>query len=378
MSKILNRNSGERRFRGRRGTLVVSLAVVALVAAACGGSSGSSSSSSSSSAKTSKAAAGSQKCGRSSTDPYPGVKAANAPGVTAGSKANPAHLPQAMPGKGKPAITIGAKNFAEETLLGELYTQALQDKGYKVSFKKQIGATEVIDKAFSHNQIDLYPEYLGEIASSLANNKPAASATEVYQEAKKFEQNKRDATIFLQTPYQDVDIMLVKPAFCRAHHLSSAAGLKNVGTNGSKVTFTAQAPSRTRYEGFKGLQEAYGLTQASFKGAPTGGSTLTVVNNGGANVADGFSTTTVVVQAVKDNKFVVLKDPKHIMSFQHVAPVVKRSVAKADGPALKQTLNWVDSNLTLKVINHLNNAVQSKNIPAHTVAKKFLAANGLK
>jgi osmoprotectant transport system substrate-binding protein len=391
MSNMFSKKPGEPRRRWRQGSLVASLAVVAVAATACGGGGAGASNASgggggnasgggsaSSSAGGGSGAASSGSCGRASTDPYPGLKAANAPKVTAGSQSNSVQVPQGMPGKGKPAVKIGAKNFAESTLVGELYTQALEAKGYQVSFKKQIGGSEVIDKAFNAGQIDMYPEYLGEIATSLASNKPAKDAAETYQNAKKFEQNKRDATILLQTPYQDVDIMLVKPDFCKKHSLKSAADLKQVGTKGSKVTFTAQAPSRTRYAGFKGLQEAYGLTQADFKGAPTGGSTLKVVNNGGANVADGFSTTTSVVKAVKNGKFVVLKDPKHIMGFQHVAPVVKQKTANAEGPAFKKTLNWVDSKLTLKVINQLNDAVQSKNIPVNQVAKKFLKANGLK
>ena len=44
-----------------------------------------------------------------------------------------------QPGKGKPAITMGDKNFAEEYLLGELYSQALKAKGYTVTLKGNIG-----------------------------------------------------------------------------------------------------------------------------------------------------------------------------------------------------------------------------------------------
>jgi glycine betaine/choline ABC-type transport system substrate-binding protein len=35
------------------------------------------------------------------------------------------------PGAGKPAVTIGDKNFAEEDILGALYAQALEANGYK-------------------------------------------------------------------------------------------------------------------------------------------------------------------------------------------------------------------------------------------------------
>src|SRR3954463_6914635 len=65
------------------------------------------------------------------------------------------------PGAGKPAVTIGTKDFTEEFVLGQLYRQALQAKGYKVNYKENIGATEIIDKALTSGQIDAYPEYTG-------------------------------------------------------------------------------------------------------------------------------------------------------------------------------------------------------------------------
>ena len=43
--------------------------------------------------------------------------------------------------------TIGDKNFTEEYILGDLYQQALEAKGYKVSLKPNIGSSEIIWKA---------------------------------------------------------------------------------------------------------------------------------------------------------------------------------------------------------------------------------------
>ena len=54
-----------------------------------------------------------------------------------------------QPGKGKPPVTIGTKDFTEEFVLGELYSQALQAKGYTVNLKRNIGATEITDKALT-------------------------------------------------------------------------------------------------------------------------------------------------------------------------------------------------------------------------------------
>src|SRR5918911_4613659 len=72
-----------------------------------------------------------------------------------------------QPGKGKPTVTIGTKDFTEEFILGALYAQALKAKGYKVSLKSNIGATEITDKAMTSGKIDGYPEYTGETVATV-------------------------------------------------------------------------------------------------------------------------------------------------------------------------------------------------------------------
>src|SRR6188474_3091919 len=58
-----------------------------------------------------------------------------------------------QPGKGKPTLVLGTKNFTEEFVLGQLYKQALEAKGYTVNLKQNIGATEVTDKALTSGKI---------------------------------------------------------------------------------------------------------------------------------------------------------------------------------------------------------------------------------
>ncbi len=76
-------------------------------------------------------------------------------------------------------------------------------------------------------------------------------------------------------------------------------------------------------------------------------------------------------------KFKLLADPKHVFGFQNVAPVVKKSVLGAEGPAFQQTLNSVSALLTLHAMQQMNAAVSIDKQSAATVAHQFLAANGL-
>jgi osmoprotectant transport system substrate-binding protein len=133
-----------------------------------------------------------------------------------------------QPGKGKPPLTLGTKDFTEEFILGQLYKQALQHAGYTVKYKENIGATEVVDKALTSGKIDAYPEYTGESAVTVAkSNTVAHSAQEEYNIANSF-YSKRGQAMSQMTPFFDVDAIATTKAFATKNGLKSLSDLKKV------------------------------------------------------------------------------------------------------------------------------------------------------
>ncbi len=284
---------------------------------------------------------------------------------TGGSTGKPA---SSGPGKGRPPITLGDKNFAEEFVLGQLYAQALEAKGYTVNLKPNIGSSEVVDKALTSGQIDMYPEYTGVILSTLANQtKTPASATAAYSQAKAFEA-KRGFVLLQPTPFADSDVLIVKPPYAKQHSLHSIADLKPLGKS---VVLGGPPENATRYEGVVGLNQAYGVFP-TFKPLAIG-LQYSALDSGQINVATAFTTDGQLV----GNKYVSLSDPKFIFGFQNAVPVVSKSVIAKEGPEFTTIVNQVSSKLTLKAMQQMNAAaVLDKQDPA-TVAKQFLQANGL-
>ena len=272
------------------------------------------------------------------------------------------------PGVGKPAVTIGDKNFTEEFILGQLYAQALEAKGYKVNLKPNIGSSEVIDKALTSGQIEMYPDYTGTIVSVLAGDQSQpASAQAAYNEAKSFEE-KRGFTLLNPTPFFDRDVLIVKPTYAQQHHLSSIADLKPLG---KAVKYGAPPENKTRYPGLVGLQKAYGVFPTFVPLAI--GLQYSALDAGQINVATAFSTDGQLL----GNKYVQLSDPKNINGFQNVAPVVSQHVLSAEGPQFAQIINAVSAKLTVNAIQQMNNAVTANKQDPAVVARKFLQANGL-
>ena len=62
---------------------------------------------------------------------------------------------------GDDAITIGSFDFSESEVLAQLYGQALQAKGYDVTFEPARGPRELLLPALQQGVIELLPEYAG-------------------------------------------------------------------------------------------------------------------------------------------------------------------------------------------------------------------------
>jgi osmoprotectant transport system substrate-binding protein len=306
-------------------------------------------------------------CGSSSSSSGQTTTAAPAATPTSPIKATPPTA-SSGPGVGKPAVTIGDKNFTEEYILGSLYAQALAANGYKVTVKGNIGSSEITYKALQSGQIDMYPEYTGTLLTAVAGvTAPPHSAQQAYTEAKAFAQ-KHGFTLLDQTPFYDSDALGALKAYATKNHLSSIADLKKLGKS---VKLGGAPEFATRVEGLVGLKKAYGIDPTFVPLAI--GLTYKALDTSQVQVSDVFTTD----PQLTTGKYAILSDPQKVFGFQNVAPIVKQSVVTAEGPAFAQTINKVSALLTIPAIQKMNAAVALDQQPFAQVARQFLAANGL-
>jgi osmoprotectant transport system substrate-binding protein len=272
------------------------------------------------------------------------------------------------PGAGKPPVTLGDKNFTEEYILGSLYQQALQAKGYTVTLKGNIGSSEIIYKALQSGQIEGYPEYTGTLLSTIANvTTLPQSAQAAYEQSKSFLE-KHGYTMTSPTPFYDSDAIGATKAYATAHHLTTIADLKPLGKS---VKLGGLPEFATRSQALPGLKKTYGINPTFVPLAS--GLFYNALDSGRVNVSDVFTTD----PQLGTGKYVVLTDPKHVFGYQNVGLIIKQSTLSAEGPAFEQTVNAVSKLLTTKAIISMNAAVGlNKESPA-SVAHSFLQANGL-
>ena len=275
----------------------------------------------------------------------------------------------AQPGKGKPPVTIGTKDFTEEFILGELYKGAPEAKGYTVNLKKNIGATEIIDTALTSHKIDAYPEYTGESVATVAKrNEPAKTADEEYQLAKQFYES-RGQTVSNPTPFQDVDAIATTKAFAAKNNLATMEDLKKIGS----FSLGARPEFKNRQQGLAGMKKVYGIDNAKFRQLALGVQ-YQALDTGKVDTANIFTTDAQLASG----KYTVLTDPKGVFGFQNVAFVIdKNKLAQLGGEQFMNVINGVNKLLTTPAITAMNKAVAIDKQDEATVARQFLTANHL-
>ena len=264
-------------------------------------------------------------------------------------------------------IIIGTKNFPEQYMLGQLYKQALEAKGFKVTYKENIGSTELIDTALRSGSVTLYPEYTGIMLSVTFKRKTLPkTALGTYQTAKALYE-KRGQTLLKATPFQDRDGIAV------LRTTASKYGLKTVGDLKQGARPDARGVPRVRDPVAAAAREPLRRAQRRVHAARRH-QRLHASHQGKVEAAGIFTTDPQLIST----KYVVLSEPRNMFGFQHVAPVISKKLVTENGTRLTSTLNRVNSLLTLRAMIAMNKAVAIDKKSASAVASSFLKANGLK
>src|ERR1700709_1959482 len=109
------------------------------------------------------------------------------------------------PANASTTLTIASKDFTEEFILGEIYSQALAAGGYTVHKRLNLGSEKVAFAAVKAGKVDAYPEYTGTALTTFfgvrANAIPK-DEQEAYDEARA-DFAKAGVTALPPTPFTD-------------------------------------------------------------------------------------------------------------------------------------------------------------------------------
>jgi glycine betaine/choline ABC-type transport system substrate-binding protein len=214
----------------------------------------------------------------------------------------------------------------------------------------------------------MYPEYIGVALSELAGRtaRPSDRAA-AYREAKAFEEG-RGFTLLAMTPFSDQNALAVLPSFARKNGLKSIGDLAKIP---GMVEVAAPPEFRSRFEGLVGLRQLYGLTRVEVKQLKIG-EQYAALDKRQADAANVFTTD----GQLEKGRYVLLRDPKSLFTFQNVAPVIRLKLLKKN-PSLATAINAVSAKLTTSAMREMNAAVVQRGEDPAAVAERFLRSVGL-
>jgi osmoprotectant transport system substrate-binding protein len=264
------------------------------------------------------------------------------------------------------SLTVGSKDFSGAQLLSQLYGQALAAKGFDVTFKDNIGPSEVVFPSVKNGDLDGYGEYQGTLLTFLGGT-PTGNSAETYK-ALVAKLKGTGIVASKAAPAIDVNGFYVTKKTAKKYNLSKVSDLKKVA---SKLVFGGPPECDTRPLCLGDLsQQLYGLNFKEVKKLDPGGPiTVAALENGDIDVALLFTGSSVIPKDA-----VLLRDDKGLQPADN--PVFLMRKDKATKAALK-VVNAVSAKLTTAAYNKMSLDINNNKKDPADVAAAFLKKNHL-
>lgn len=278
-----------------------------------------------------------------------------------------------LAGCGSPTATVkvGSKDFTESFLLAEMYALLLEDAGFTVERRFNLGGTPVAHAALLEGDIGLYPEYTSTGLLTVLKDKPLGDAAAIVEAVRKGYRERFRLVWLDPAPFNNTQALATTKAVAEKHALKTYSDL---AAKAGELRLGGPPEFAERADGIKGLQRTYGGFEfKDFRQLGTGSLRYEALKAGEVDVTVAFGTD----GQISGMGLVLLRDDKNFYPVYQAAPVVREDVLERN-PAIAAALNRLAPALTGEVMAALNWQVdgpEKKEFAA--VARAFLRNRGL-
>ncbi len=266
-------------------------------------------------------------------------------------------------------IRVGSKDFTEQFIIGEMYALLLENAGYKVERKLNLGGTPVAQQALLANQIDLYPEYTGTGLLTVLKEPANSDPNVVFDTVSKEYKQKFNLAWLKPAPMNNTQALAMTKDGAQKFGIRT---ISDMAAKASQLRMIGPPEFAEREDGLPGLKKAYGDFALKEYIAVEIGLKYKGLVDGQADVAVAFGTD----GEINALNLVLLEDDKHLFPPYQVAPVVRQQLLDKH-PDIADLLNKLAPYLTNETMQKLNYEVSGNKREPADVAKEFLKGVGL-
>ncbi len=271
-------------------------------------------------------------------------------------------------------IVVGAKDFTEQYVLGNLMAELLRENGFQVDEK--FGTAAAITRAgLTSRQIDLMPDYTGTAAAVYFKYpEKIDDPVKLYEMVKKDDLEQNNMVWLGRTTFNNTYALAIKKDMIDTMGTSISSLSEYVNKDPEKVLFAVNHNFYEREkDGIFGMAEFYDMNilRKNVKAMDTG-LTYDAIDRDQVDVAMVFGTD------AKLRKFdlLVLEDDKSFFPIYNVSIVINKDVLDKY-PEIEEIMLPITELIDTETMIALNYEVDGEGKPALMVAREFLKEKGL-
>ena len=265
---------------------------------------------------------------------------------------------------------IGAKNFTEQVVLGELLAQEIEAKSnLKVERRFYLAGTYICQQALVSNRIDAYVEYTGTALTAVLRQPVDRDPQSVLATVRRLYAERYNITVAPPLGFENTFAMVIRGDDARRLHLAT---LSQAEPYTSQWRLGVGYEFEQRPDGLAGLSAAYGL---KFRAQPRTMDLGLLYRALGAHQVDmiAANSTDGPIQALG---LTALEDDRHYFPPYQAVPLV-RSETLQRWPQIAVALNALAGKVTAADMRAMNEAVDGEHRDPAQVVREFRQQKGL-
>ena len=265
---------------------------------------------------------------------------------------------------------IGAKNFTEQVVLGELLAQEIEAKSnLKVERRFYLAGSYICHQALIAGRIDAYVEYTGTALTAVLKQPVDRDPQRVLDSVRRLYKARYNVAVAQPLGFENTFAMVIRGEDARALHLTS---LSQATRYTPRWRLGAGYEFEERPDGLAGLSAAYGLKFAAAPRTMDLGLLYRALNARqvdmiAANSTDG------PIQALG---LIALEDDRRYFPPYQAVPLV-RAEALERWPQIQNALDALSGKITADDMRAMNEAVDGQHRDPAQVVREFRLRNGL-
>jgi len=265
---------------------------------------------------------------------------------------------------------IGAKNFTEQVVLGELLAQEIEAKsGLRVERRFYLAGSYICQQALVAGRIDAYVEYTGTALTAVLKQPLDRDPQSVLATVRRLYASRYDITVMEPLGFENTFAMVIRGDDAQRLHiatLSQAAQYTPQWRLGVGYEF------EQRPDGLQGLSAAYGLKFAAAPRTMDLGLLYRALNAHQVDIIAANSTD----GPIQAFGLVALEDDKHYFPPYQAVPLV-RTEALQRWPQMKAAIDTLAGKISADDMRAMNEAIDGQHRDPADVVREFRARKHL-